>query len=91
MRDNCLLQRVDPLRQWGEWRTQINEGLSQDLTDNTYRHIPVGDDFHKLVQPPQRNRHGVYRYSTAPDQATLLHKEDYINFGMLQHHFIPPS
>ena len=59
----------------------INDGLSTDLRNKRYREIPVGEEFDRLVKPPSKTKHGVYHYSTAIDQGTQLHKEDFVNFG----------
>ena len=61
----------------------INDGLSTDLTNKRYREIPVGEEFDRLVKPPSKTKHGVYHYSTAIDQGTQLHKEDFVNFGKI--------
>lgn len=71
----------DSLRQWGAWRTDINNELGRDLVNNTYKPIPLREEFNELVQPRSGSKHGVYHYSSAIDQATQLHKEDYVNFG----------
>jgi len=74
--------QTDPLQDWSKWRTSINDGLSSDLRSKRYREIPVGEEFDKLVKPPSKTKHGVYHYSTAIDQGTQLHKEDFVNFGI---------
>ena len=68
------------MTQWERWRTDVNNDLGRDLVENTFRRIPVGEEFDDLIQP-NRSRHGVYRYSSAIDQATHLQKEDFVNFG----------
>lgn len=73
--------KKDPLQQWSAWRTVINNELGRDLARNTYKPIPVGEEFDRLVRPSTGSQHGVYHYSTAIDQGTQLHKEDYVNFG----------
>ena len=60
----------------------INNGLGDDLVQDTYRAIPVGSDFDELVSPRIKKGAGVYQYSSAVDHATHLHKEDFVNFGM---------
>ena len=62
----------------------INDGLSTDLRNKRYREIPVGEEFDRLVKPPSKTKHGVYHYSTAIDQGTQLHKEDFVNFGKIR-------
>lgn len=59
----------------------VNGGITEDVVHNTYKEIAVGEEYNRLARPSRRNQSGVYQYSTAIDQATRLHKEDFINFG----------
>lgn len=81
-----LCYQRNTLSEWKEWRTAINEGLSKDILRNTYRDIPVGDNFENLNRPSEHPGRSVYHYSTAEDQATGLTKRDYINFGKYRAH-----
>ncbi|KAF6039710.1 hypothetical protein EB796_001990 [Bugula neritina] len=73
----------NPLQQWSAWRTAVvNGGITEDVVHNTYKEIAVGEEYNRLARPSRRNQSGVYQYSTAIDQATRLHKEDFINFGI---------
>ncbi|XP_067937535.1 uncharacterized protein [Watersipora subatra] len=72
----------DPLNQWSQWRTGINDDLGRDLVRNTYRPILVGREFDDLIRPSSKTKKGVYNYSSTIDQATQLQKEDFVNFGI---------
>lgn len=81
-------EALDKLFDWMQWRTAVNDGLSQDILTESFTHVPsiTSPQLLSLLGKPS-----IYRYGIAPDQATFLDEREFLNFGLprAQASFLP--